>query len=300
MREDAGWPVATLPAARAYDDDHDRLLLVASRQLTPPRAALIDALDRRDAVTRAHPLALAAVGDRSAPHHAHDPLEPHADLPSEVELASLCTDYWPEAVNDAPGLLLGMLGESLSLTDPVGRHALLNCVAAGAMMEARGLLRAPQYVWATRSPEPPIPERTRLRAVSRAPLSLWRIEARSSDAAGRDRAVLVDQLGLHPAYQPSQPVDVSTVAWLAQSGASGSLVAGRVALRSPRDPVLVHGIGLPGPPPAASLIDQWRDEVLLRTWARVPRARVEDALRGRGHAVVCAWAMWWLANRAAR
>lgn len=211
----------------------------------------------------------APTGDRRYP-----PVAPlHID---DALLSDIAEDYVPDVPMLAGDRWLG------PWADERPSRALLRVAAAGAaFLPVLDDGQSPMQRWEMAEPPPPAELRASVRAASRAPPNLWRVEA---DGCWTP----LSPIAAH--FQPTGPV----LAEIVPISGPTRVVVGRAVPRADGRWMGLAALGLPEPPPARVLarrlkLEMWR---LLR---HERRATWEDLLRRRSEVLYRTCATWcWL------
>lgn len=206
--------------------------------------------------------------DEVSPRQA-DPEDPVDRVPSLSELARIATDHYPAAGGDIADIFFGPWSELLRVERPEHRRLLQIALAAAVGLPADGLLPTPYRQWARGKPRPSLEERARVRAVVRAPWTLW------VDKGGRR----VDLLGVS-AWSAPRPGPLARVLPCPEDSPWVARVVG-----SPDGPRVALGFALPALPPA-DLLQRQVQEAVWRARLRAPRIRRSTALIRQGQVLV--------------
>jgi len=176
--------------------------------------------------------------DHALPEDTHQPLR--IGIPcTAADIIRPGTDLAPDLGDWASQALIGPAADTLDMRRPEHRRlAEIALAEAGAHVDP-GEVHPPLLRWARDRSQPPEPQRDAVRAVVRAPWTIWRVTGQ----AGR-RWVLEDQLGLSARWLPPGPVPIHGAGYLDRPFAVGSLLAARLA-HTPTDAIARFPIVLP-------------------------------------------------------
>lgn len=269
-------------------DAYDHVEATFRAELARCLAGLADPRDRL--VALAHTLRLD--GD---PRRVPYPPEPPMPVPPLRTLIQVCTDLWPNAGAEAQDRHLGPLADELDLRRP--EHLATAKVALASFVFVRpdgagvadGLGpqhgRNPFELWCRRKPVPDVEIRKQIRAVGRAPMGVWSLEARVGD-----RWRVLDRLDLPAEYVPDGPVAIPELAAPWREPRPGDTLVARM-VPSPDGWVATCAIAAPVAPPTRRL-RQW---LTLGLWeARLLDRRLTvDRFLGDFPQVLCRRVMEW-------
>lgn len=205
----------------------------------------------------------------------------------EHVLLRLANNYEPAAGLFGPDALLGPWVETFDPTSARDRRTLAYAVAHWACCHTSD--RAPHHAFDVVEPLPPVADRAAVKAVERAPLSMW--HARAESGAWR----LTDLVGLHRRRLPDGVVSLDHAAGPGTLG-DGAVVLARLV---PVDGRWVAWAPLVLPAtPTESQVYAWVLLELLTLRLRRRRSSLEDALRWRGQHLARSAMLWAYGARA--
>lgn len=217
-------------------------------------------------------------------------------LPSDADLARLTADVLPAVGQEAPDRVLGPLVDELDARRPEHALTLRVAVAAAAFLVADGMRaqdeagldpgQTPFEIWSRRKPLPTPAERAAVRAVERAPWTVWAV----GSAEGDDAFHLRELVGIAPSGLPDAPVRLAGVAAPFRPLRTGDTLLARV-VQGPGGWEARAAIAIPGGPPAVRL-RSWVRLELVRQRLRQRTLTVDALLRRRGHVLARRLVEW--------
>lgn len=209
---------------------------------------------------------------------------PHNDVFTRIAL-----DIAPAAGEDGPRVVMAGWHSVLDLADPVHLRAWAGAVAAHAFVASGSKDRAPVRSWLQDGRRIVRPGRDGIAAAARTPPVPWRLHAQG------ERFAVEPLLPVHPAWVPSEAVDLSGVGGVDGGPVDGGMLLARL-VPGPVGAVPVAGLALPQVPDAARL-EAWFAHCALPQVVVNPDLLVEDVLRRGGHGIYRqAHAWWWRAS----
>lgn len=181
-------------------------------------------------------------------------------------LARLATDILPEA-GALLDLVLDRWTDSLNLADPGVRRAAVHALGWLACTRLDDEPRATRR-WANEGPNPPIPDRVAVHAVSRTPAGLWRIEA-----MGEGWVEVSDRIGLGEGHIPTGAVRCEAIGAVGAPPQVGDTLAARMVCDAEGWTACLP-LSVPGGP-RDDQIAAWVTEGLgwLESWGEAPDLR---------------------------